>query len=111
MVEATVGRAAAGGRKTREQRRAEAEARNAWSRATKDLRERIAGLDRKSERLRAREAELSTLIASPEAYADPLILDPALEEYSRVHEEREVTEADWLDLSAEMERIEREGST
>ena len=102
---AVVARATSPGRKNREQKRAEAEARNALGRATRDLRRRVSALDSEIASLREREARLSALIADPDVYADRRRVEPALSEYEEVRVRLESAEGEWLAASEELEEV------
>jgi len=104
-VETVPGPGTATGRKTREQKRVEAESRNELNRRTRSAR---AGLERVEMRiagLQARKAELDELLVSDDAYSDREAFDVALSEYGEIRAESESLEEKWLEYSAELERI------
>ena len=97
------------GKKTREQRRAEAEARRALNSKLKDKRRRLARIEEALERDRARYEELMQLMASEELYADQDRFAAALAEYNELKKAIPAQEDEWLELSGEIEEaIERE---
>jgi ATP-binding cassette subfamily F protein 3 len=104
-VAGAAGEVAGGGRnvKTKEQRRAEAEARNARSRATAGARKRLAQVDAQLTRDQARYSELMELMASPELYADAVKFDAAMQEYSDLKKSIPALEEEWLELTAAIE--------
>ncbi len=91
------------GKKTREQRRSEAEARAALNRRLKGRRARLAKVERALERDRARYDELMELMASEELYADQDRFAEALAEYNDLKKRVSELEEEWLALSEEIE--------
>lgn len=97
--------ASAAGPKTKEQKRAEAEARNKAYRATKDRKERLAVLEEEIASRQARYDELVSLMADPNFYSDKQAFEAAVAEYAVVKSRLPVLEEEWLDLSAQIEDI------
>ena len=91
------------GKKTREQKRAEAEARAALNRKLKGRRQRLAKIERQLEGDRARYEELMELMASDELYADQERFAAALGEYNELKKTIGALEDEWLELSTEIE--------
>ena len=91
------------GKKTREQKRAEAEARAALNRKLKGRRDRLAKIERQLEGDRARYDELMELMASDELYADQERFAAALGEYNELKKTIGALEDEWLELSTEIE--------
>lgn len=91
------------GKKTREQRRAEAEARAALNKRLKKTRDRLNKVDRDLEKKRARYQELMGLMASEELYADQERFNAALAEYNELKKAIPVLEDEWLELSTTIE--------
>ena len=91
------------GRKTREQKRAEAEARAALNRRLKGTKDRLKKVDRELERKRARYDELMELMASEELYADQEKFNEALAEYNGLKKTIPALEDEWLELSTTIE--------
>ena len=91
------------GKKTREQKRAEAEARAALNRKLKGRRDRLAKIERQLEGDRARYEELMELMASDELYADQERFAAALGEYNELKKTIGALEDEWLELSTEIE--------
>ena len=89
--------------KSRDQRRAEAEARTALNKRLKPKRDRLAKIDRELERDRARYDELMALMASEELYADQDRFAAALSEYNDLKKRIAAAEDEWLELSTEIE--------
>ncbi len=94
------------GPKTKEQKRAEAEARNQAYRATKDLRIRLEKSERAVAELQERHDELVRLLGDPEFYADKLAFDSAMAEYAQVKPALAAAEREWMAAAEEVERIE-----
>lgn len=95
--------AAPTGKKTKEQKRAEAEARQALNRKLKNVRTRLKRVDAELEKKRARYAELMELMASEELYADSDAFNKALGEYNSLKQEIPKLEDEWLELSETIE--------
>lgn len=91
------------GKKTREQRRAEAEARAALNKRLKKTRDRLNTVDRDLEKKRARYQELMELMASEELYADQVRFNAALAEYNELKKAIPALEDEWLELSTTIE--------
>ncbi|WP_297181757.1 ABC-F family ATP-binding cassette domain-containing protein [uncultured Enorma sp.] len=91
------------GKKTKEQRRAEAEARAALNKRLKSTRERLKAVERDLERKRARYDELMELMASEELYADQAQFNEALGEYNELKQALPALEDEWLELSTTIE--------
>ena len=89
--------------KTKEQKRAEAEARAELNRRLKSRRTRLAALEKNLERDRARYDELMALMASEELYADQERFNAALAEYNDLKKKIADAEDEWLGLSTEIE--------
>ncbi len=89
--------------KTKEQKRIEAEARNRAYRALKDQRRRLSEIEAQMEADEARHDELMELMADEELYADKERFDEALNEYNEIKQRTGSLEAEWLELSAEIE--------
>ena len=89
--------------KTKEQKRAEAEARNRAYRMLKEERARLAELEEQMERDGKREKELVELMADEELYADRERFGAAMSEYSELRARSAAAEAEWLELTATVE--------
>ena len=89
--------------KTREQRRAEAEERNRRNRALRAERSRLKEVEAALEPAQARLAELETLMADQELYADAARFDACMSEYTALSKKVPALEQEWLELT---ERIE-----
>ena len=89
--------------KTKEQRRAEAEARNALNKALRSTKKRLKEVEDALEPARARYDELMELMASEELYADAKKFDAALAEYNALKKKIPALEEEWLELSEKLE--------
>ena len=89
--------------KTREQRRAEAEARNAANRAVRAERKRLKEVEAALEPMRARYDELMALMASEELYADANRFDACMREYNALSKKIPALEEEWLELTEKIE--------
>jgi len=94
-----------GGRniKTKEQKRAEAEARQAAAALLKNERRRLKEVEAALEPMRARYDELMRLMASDELYADSDRFDRAMREYQALSVKIPALEEEWLELTAVIE--------
>lgn len=86
--------------KTKEQKRAEAEARNRVYRKLKNERARVAELENQMEIDDKRHEELIALMADENLYADKERFDAAMSEYGELKQRMAQNEAEWLELSA-----------
>ena len=102
--EAATGRS---GPKTREQRRAEAEARAAKSAGLKELRSRVAELEREVTWLEARQTELTAELEAPETYAEPGKPAALNRELTGVVDRLHTATADWETAASELETLEK----
>ncbi len=98
--------AAAPRRKTKEQKRAEAEGRNRLYRATRDARERLSEVDQGLALAHARQDELADVLADDSTYADREAFEAAMREYGEVKARLEDLEEEWVTLSETLERLE-----
>jgi ATP-binding cassette, subfamily F, member 3 len=94
--------------KTKEQKRAEAEARNRAYRVGKDERTRLAEVEEESERAQARHDELLARLAAPETYGEKAAFDEAMREYNAVKARIGKLESEWLELTEQLESLEGE---
>ncbi|MCH3968301.1 MAG: ATP-binding cassette domain-containing protein [Atopobiaceae bacterium] len=101
----TVSSEPSGGRnvKTKEQRRAEAEARNASSKRLRSTRKRLKQVEDALTPARARLAELVDLMADENLYADADRFDACLKEYNALKSKVPSLEDEWLELSTKLE--------
>lgn len=97
---------AAAGFKSKEQKRAEAEARNQAYRATKDLKKQLSALERDLARTQARHDELLRELAEPAVYDDKDRFFKVMEEYNEVKLRIAALESEWLAVSVELEAAE-----
>ncbi|NTU70261.1 MAG: ABC-F family ATP-binding cassette domain-containing protein [Coriobacteriia bacterium] len=93
------------GPKTKEMKRAQAEARNRSYRVTRDLKDRLGVLERELGTSQARHEELIELMATPELYADPVAFEGALAEYSGLKSLLPKLEEEWLELTERIDRL------
>ncbi len=96
----------AGVRKTREQKRAEAEARNRAYRASRDTRTRLNEVEERLSATQARHDELVDLMADPSFYEDAEAFGDAMREYGEVRTLLAELESEWVDRAAEVEEAE-----
>ncbi|MDR2493254.1 MAG: ABC-F family ATP-binding cassette domain-containing protein, partial [Coriobacteriales bacterium] len=101
---------ASGGPKTREQKRAEAQARNRAYRVLKEERSRLAVVERELDEATARHDELVVAMASEELYQDQDAFSAVLTEYQRLKARLPVLEAEWYDLTRAIEAELESGS-
>ena len=91
--------------KTKEQKRAEAEARNAFYRKTKDVKQRLDSSEMAIEALNQRLDELSALMANGEFYSSQDQFAEAVSEYADLKKQLEEQEVIWLDASEKLAEI------
>ena len=89
--------------KTKEQRRAEAEARKQRNAALRSTKKRLKEVEAALEPAHKRYDELMQLMASEELYADARRFDEAMAEYNALKKKIPALEEEWLDLSAKLE--------
>ena len=89
--------------KTKEQRRAEAEARKQRNAALRSTKKRLKEVEAALEPVHKRYDELMQLMASEELYADAKRFDEAMAEYNALKKKIPALEEEWLDLSAKLE--------
>ncbi|MDZ4179760.1 MAG: ABC-F family ATP-binding cassette domain-containing protein [Coriobacteriia bacterium] len=98
-------------RKTKEQKRAEAEARNRAYRATRQSRDRLVETERELEAAQARHDELVLLLGDETTYADAVSFDEAMREYSDLKPRLAALEREWVELAAFIEAEEQESGS
>ena len=91
------------GKKTKEQKRAEAQARAALNKKLKGVRNKLKKIEAELDKKRARYDELMELMASEELYADQDKFNAALGEYNGLKQELPKLEDEWLELSTQIE--------
>ena len=95
--------------KTKEQRRAEAEARNARNRRLSGSKKRLRQVERELDPAHRRYDELMELMASEELYADAARFEEAMKEYNDLKARISSLEEEWLELSTLIEEAEVDG--
>lgn len=104
----------AGGYKTKEQKRREAELRNALNKRLAKPRRMVEDLEEELDKVKARYEELMILMASDELYADAEAFSATLEEYKQIKPEMEDLEKRYLEaleiLEAETDAAQKEFS-
>lgn len=85
--------------KTKEQRRLEAEARNAAHRAVKEERKRLKQVESALKPAQERLKELMELMASEELYSDSKRFDECMNEYTVLNRKVSALEEEWLELT------------
>ena len=91
------------GKKSKEQRRAEAAAREELNRKLKGVKTKLKKVDAELSAERARYDELMELMASDELYADQEKFNAALAEYNELKQTIPALEDEWLELSTTIE--------
>ncbi|MCL2655201.1 MAG: ABC-F family ATP-binding cassette domain-containing protein [Coriobacteriia bacterium] len=85
------------GKKSKDQKRAEAAARNDYYRRTKELQRQLAEAEAQTETLQARIGELERQMANPDFYADTMKFNDAITEYEKVKTALSQAEGRWMD--------------
>ncbi len=98
---------AGGGPKTKEQKRAEAAQRNLLYQMTAVPKKRMAAIEDKLEKKKKRHTELMDLLADNDIYQQKEAFDAAMQEYSKIVKEIPALEEEWLELSLELEEVEK----
>lgn len=99
-----------GAPKSKEQKRAEAEARNRAHAATKDIRKKIEKLDAQLARDNARMEELLELMADPDFYINEDASSDAITEHAKLKVRIQQAEDDWFILNEMLEEALRDSS-
>ena len=94
--------------KTKEQRRAEAEARNARNKKLAGTKKRLSQVEKALASSQARYDELMALMASEELYNNAEKFDEAMKEYSALKKKLPALEEEWLELSAQLEEAQQD---
>lgn len=89
--------------KTKEQKRAEAEARNRRHAATKDLRKKIDRLDADLVKWNSRMAEIMELMSDPGFYTNEDESTDVIAEHGRLRAKIDSAEEEWLELNSQLE--------
>lgn len=89
--------------KTKEQKRAEAQARNRAYAALKDHRRRVKELDALIEEESARMEEIMALLADPDFYVNESASSDVIAEHARLKQSLSAHEEEWIMLSEEIE--------
>lgn len=89
--------------KTKEQKRAEAEARNRRHAATKDLRKKIDRLDADLAKWNSRMAEIMELMSDPGFYTNEDESTDVIAEHGRLRAKIDSAEEEWLELNSQLE--------
>ena len=103
---AGAGSGGSGGNKRRQQRRDEAERRNAKSRDTRDLRRRVNRLEDKAGKAETEVRELETKLADPEVYADKDLMNELIDRHETARRRADRLLAEWEEASTALERAE-----
>ena len=94
-------------KRSKDEKRAEAESRNRLYRGTKDAKRRLASVDRELASVNARHEELLTLLGDSSLYEDKERFGVTMEEYTAVKARLAALEAEWLELSERIEAMQR----
>jgi len=95
----------AGIKKTKEQKRLEAEARQAVSKERNRLQKNVDSLEENIERLETRKSELEAQLAAPETYDNSDLAVKLQKEYGTVTKELEESNAKWEDALMKLEEL------
>lgn len=90
------------GHKSKEQKRAEAQARQALNRHLGERKKRLRSVEQQLEKAQERYAQLMDLMASESFYDDKDAFDQAMNEYSQLKPKLNKLEEEWLELSEEL---------
>jgi len=93
-------------RKSREEKRAEAEARNRRYRGTRDARRRLATVEKELAEVQSRHDELLTVLGDAGIYEDKQRFHEAMGEYAAVKRRLGDLEEEWIALGEQIERAE-----
>jgi ATP-binding cassette, subfamily F, member 3 len=93
-------------RKTKEQKRSEAEARNRAYRATRENKTHLRRLERRIAEGQQRHDELVSLMAEPALYEDPEAFSGAMKEYAELKAALADMEREWVELAGSIEEAE-----
>ena len=92
-------------RKSREQKRLEAQARQKVSKARNELKKTVEAMECEIERLEARRIEIERRMADPLLYKNGEQVGPLRKEYTQVLKDIETAYKSWADLSARYENL------
>jgi ATP-binding cassette, subfamily F, member 3 len=92
-------------RKSADQRRAEAQRRNDLHQRTKDLRQRLQTVERALGKAEAEVAELTRVLADPQAYDDPEKVKEVVAQHGEAKDRAAALFEEWADLETKIERI------
>lgn len=95
--------ATAGGAKSKEQKRREAEERNARSRRKRELEQSLAAIEARLETLDARRREIETALQNPATFADGALARDLQNELESLEQETAEQTGQWEAAAAEME--------
>lgn len=96
-------------RKSKEEKRTEAETRNRLYRGTRDARRRLASLEAELEVTQARHDELVAALGQPALYEDKDEFSQAMGEYTIAKRRLAELEAEWIVVSEQLEAVETQG--
>ena len=94
----------------KEQKRVEAEQRQKKFKATKDIIQKIEGIEKQISTLELKETELENKLADEKIYSDPQTARYVTSEYNKVKESLNYNMAEWSRLSEELQKIESQYS-
>jgi ATP-binding cassette subfamily F protein 3 len=96
---------APGGKKTKEQKKLEAEARQAISKERNRLQRKVAALEEQIDQLEKRKQELETQMAHPDTYNDSQLAVCLQKEYAAINKELILSNREWEQASTQLEEI------
>jgi ATP-binding cassette subfamily F protein 3 len=96
-----------GGKKTKEQKRSEAEARQTVSKERNRLQRQVDELEKKIDGLEKKKEDLETRMAQPETYDNSELAVKSQKEYAGVTKELTLANQQWEKAVTELEKIEK----
>ena len=92
----------------KEQKRIEAEKRNQRYKATKDLKERLAKLEKEIHRLEQEIEKINAVLTNPDSYNNHTQIRELNEKYNQLKQSLDEKVKEWEELSVRLEEIEKE---
>jgi ATP-binding cassette subfamily F protein 3 len=103
------GRNGSSGPKGKQQRREEADKRNAKARNTRDLRKNVSRLERKAGDADAKVKALEVQLADPEIYADKALMNDLIDQHETAKRRADRLLLEWEEATTALERAENRG--
>jgi len=92
-------------KKSKDDKRVEAETRNRLYRGTKDAKRRLSSVERELSGVTARHEELLAVLGDTGLYEDKALFSATMEEYTTIKRRLGDLEAEWLELSERIEAM------